>query len=287
LDTHSPRKAFLTDLVQRPGPFWFNALGPTLARTRWSRLGAECGLNPSNYGTARLIDKTPSAQRQTAGKLSTSSQAHAWIEILPQRLKEQYCIQGLDFYEATEIDSHLLENLTDALQAISHVSGAAVAVSSVLTALHLLRPQSIEYDVSYSDPSVPFSIFVGVTTADHAFGELRLAEGILHECMHLQLTLLEEELPLIANESDTHLSPWRQTLRPTRGLLHGLYVFRVIQDFFTDPSLLTSLTVKERRYVAQRVDQIDGEIANAGNFSNSADLTAVGRTLAERLQRGN
>jgi|ERR1700679_3319228 len=252
-----------------------------------SRLGEECGLNPSNYGTARFIEKTPSAQRQTAGKLFTSNQAHAWIEILPLGLKERYCIQGLDFYEATEIDSRILENLTDAVQAISHVRGAVVAVSSVLTALHVLRPQSPEYDVSYSDPSIPFSIFVGVTNADHAFGELRLAEGILHECMHLQLTLLEEELPLIGNELETHLSPWRQTLRPTRGLLHGLYVFRVIQDFFTNPSLLKSLTAKERRYVAQRVDQIDSEIANVGNFSNSADLTAAGRTLAERLQRGN
>jgi hypothetical protein len=37
-----------------------------------------------------------------------------------------------------------------------------------------------DYDVSYSDPRLPFSIFVGINSGDQANGKLRLAEGISH-----------------------------------------------------------------------------------------------------------
>ena len=102
-----------------------------------------------------------------------------------------------------------------------------------------------------------------------------------------RLTLLEEQMPLIATETERHLSPWRKALRPTRGVLHALYVFRVIQDFFYNPVLLASLTDREREYVLRRIEQIDSEVAGLGDLAGSRDLTMNGRALVERLQAGN
>lgn len=47
------------------------------------------------------------------------------------------------------------------------------------------------YDVSHSTPVLPLSIFVSVPGADERHAELRLAESIIHEAMHLQLTFIE------------------------------------------------------------------------------------------------
>jgi hypothetical protein len=68
--------------------------------------------------------------------------------------------------------------------------------------------------------------------------------------------------------------------------MHGLYVFRVIQDFFSEPGVVANLPADERRYLARRVDQIDGEVSDIGEFASSADLTTAGRALAKRLQLG-
>jgi HEXXH motif-containing protein len=129
--------------------------------------------------------------------------------------------------------------------------------------------------------------FVGVAQGDLPHRDLRLAEGILHECMHLQLTLIEEQTPLLATETERHLSPWRQTLRPTRGILHGLYVFRVIQDVFAELILHEGLADNERRYMSRRVDEINDEVAQLLDLSFSQDLTATGSALAKRLLVGN
>jgi HEXXH motif-containing protein len=48
--------------------------------------------------------------------------------------------------------------------------------------------------------------------------------------MHLQLTLIEQEAPLVADDLYAARSPWKREQRPLSGLLHGLYVFSVIYE---------------------------------------------------------
>ena len=50
--------------------------------------------------------------------------------------------------------------------------------------------------------------------------------------MHLQLTITEEVLPLVGAPEVHFFSPWRQTLRPVTGVLHGFYVFAVVHEFY-------------------------------------------------------
>jgi len=277
--------------LRRPGPFWFDNLGPVLAKYRWVRFQAECDLDKSNYGTARVLDRNPHAERNVIGHLrgpATETQDRIMVECLRSDITKRYRDFGLEFYSPVEIvGSNLFRILDRAIQIIANVPGAALAVSAVLSVVHILKPNSPEYDISYSEPTLPFSIFVGIDTRLGVNPHLRLAESILHECMHLQLTLIEERAPLIATDSEHHFSPWRQTLRPTHGVLHALYVFRVIQEFFNALLVSVSLCEDEHLHIQRRLKDIEIEVGQTGDLSSSRDLTPAGRALVERLQAGD
>jgi hypothetical protein len=277
--------------LRRPGPFWFDNLAPELTEYRWSRFLAECGLDRSNYGTARALERNPRAERDAIGHLrapTTGTPHQIIVECLRSDVTKRYRDLGLEFYAPDQILSlNLLRIVDRAMQLIARVPGTALAVSTLLSVVHILKPESPEYDVSYSDPTLPFSIFVGIDPGLRANPDVRLAESILHESMHLQLTLLEESTLLIAADNEHYPSPWRQTLRPTRGVLHGLYVFRVIQDFFNALLASASLSEDERDHITQRVKDIEIEIGQTCDLSSSHDLTPAGRALAERLHAGN
>jgi hypothetical protein len=277
--------------LRRPGHLRFDNLVPVLAEYRWSRFQAECGLDKSNYGTARALDRNPHVERNVIGHLrgpTTKTQHRIIVECLRSDLTKGYRDLGLEFYSPVEIlGLNLFRILDRAFQIIANVPGAALAVSAVLSVVHILKPGSPEYDISYSEPRLPFSIFVGIDPRLRVNRHLRLAESILHECMHLQLTLIEERTSLIATDNEHHLSPWRQTLRPTRGVLHALYVFRVIQGFFSSLLASVSLSKDEHDHIQQRLKDIEIEVGQTGDLSSSRDLTPAGQALVERLQAGN
>ena len=277
--------------LQRLGPFWFNDLAPVLAQYRWLKLRTDCGIDTSNYGSARVINGSSQTERDVVGYLAapiSEAQNRIIVECLRPCLAERYRDCGLEFYLPSEIVRlGLCQILNRAMQIISSVQGAAASVSAVLSTVHILKPESPQCDVSYSEPILPFSIFVGVDPEVRLNRDIRVAEGILHECMHLQLSLIEDITPLVADNNENYLSPWRQTVRPTSGVLHALYVFRVIQDFFG--AILTSANIgqDERNYAKRRIEEIDAEVDQVEDLSSSQDLTAAGSALVERLTAGN
>jgi len=117
--------------------------------------------------------------------------------------------------------------------------------------------------------------------------DLRVAESILHECMHLQLTLIEDQISLLVADNEHHFSPWRRTFRPTRGVLHALYVFRAVQDFFTAIVATKHLSEAENNHVSRRLRDIDVEVEQLGDLSASQDLTPAGKAFVARLRAGN
>lgn len=277
--------------LQRPGAFWFDDLAPVLAQFRWSKLHADCGVDGGNYGTARVLDCNPVAERNVIGYLQgpiPKGENRIAIECLPANVTKRYHDFGLNFYSPDEIlGSNLINILDRAFHVISSVRGAARTVSTITAIVHILKPDSSDYDVSYSEPRLPFSIFVGIDARWQVNLDLRVAESILHECMHLQLTLIEDQISLLVADNEHHFSPWRRALRPTRGVLHALYVFRVIQDFFTAVIASNHLSEAENSHVSRRLRDIDAEVELLGDLSASQDLTPAGRAFVVRLQAGN
>ena len=133
--------------------------------------------------------------------------------------------------------------------------------------------------MSHSEPTIPFSIFVSAPRPAEKDPVIRLAESLIHEAMHLQLTLVENVLPLVSTEGQGY-SPWQGRPRPARGLLHGLYVFTVILHFMDLVAVARpDLAAKAR----QRRVEIEEEVAVLEDFSGY--LTEAGRALRAKCLR--
>ena len=267
---------------------WFPGLASVLARSRWEAIAASTAIGPETYGTARFLANDPTAPRHALDSIPLPATFRAnrpvIIESLPARILKCYSDLGLNFYAAGEIETRVIrDRLMGAFRKLGDVPGVATAVGAVLSVLHVIRPDGPEYDVSYSDPLLPFSIFVGIDANHEAHFDLRLAESILHECMHLQMTLIEEAMPMVSAGEELYHSPWQGRMRPSQGLLHGLYVFRVIQDFYRALLERRACTDQECDYLARRIRSIEDEVAAVRGFSTSRDLTIAGKQLVAAL----
>src|SRR5262249_23561992 len=119
--------------------------------------------------------------------------------------------------------------LRDAVALLALLPGVGDLVASLVKVVHILRADA-GYDISHSDPALPFTVFLSVPAADEPARIPRLAESLLHESLHLQLTLLEAAVVLVSAAAEEGYSPWQRRLRPLGGLLHGLYVFAGISE---------------------------------------------------------
>ena len=156
-------------------------------------------------------------------------------------------------------------------------------INLIVKSIQLIRSEDAETDVSYSHPDIPFTIFVSICGGDSLISSLRVAESILHESMHLLLTLIEGVVPLVDTISKAiYYSPWRDEDRPVRGVLHGLFVFKAISDFYAVlcPQITDAVS---KAYILKRVDQISGEMALLKDFPLSPGLTEEGKQLAIKL----
>jgi HEXXH motif-containing protein len=120
----------------------------------------------------------------------------------------------------------------------------------------------------------------------HQVSAIRAAENIVHEAMHLQLTTLEDILPLVADKRARMTSPWREEPRPLLGVLHGAYVFCCIDAFFGMPDFRRLLGNEGTDFVDRRRAQIAGELSQIEFDRLAQGLTSSGRLLLASLRKG-
>ncbi len=259
---------------------WLPDLTVDLVKMGWRVLYQETGLSPSTYGTSRVIAKSIQAPRNVVSYLSNS-----WaIEILNENLADNYKDVGIEFYTATEIqDANLSSSLEDALNLIKQVPTLYETVAALVRSVHLIKPEDEDYDVSFSEPHIPFSIFVSVPQQQSSTTALRVAEAVVHEAMHLQLTLIEQSVPLAISASQQYYSPWRKECRDTQGVLHALFVFRVIDRMLDQLASIGSHKSDLTEYIQGRRYEIGRQISEIRSFQYCSNLTRVGTCFVQRL----
>ena len=271
-------------------PVWMPSAGEPACRRAWERL-ARAGIVPAEYGTARARAGDPDAPRVVEATIPSPPAFGCVLPILVEDLGAtvgaRYVELGLRPARADQVDSgSVVRRLSGALGRLTTVPSLAEAAGRVLRVVHVAVPESDDYDVSYSDPEVPFSLWVGVGEGRDPTSELRLAEGLLHEAMHLQLSLVEACVPLIEAESALLWSPWRDELRPAGGVLHGAYVFAAIRDLMMALRDGVSIGFEERRHLEKRVATTGEEIAAAlSSLAACRGLTASGLILVGAIAR--
>lgn len=271
-------KASLENLNSEP---WFPELTADLAARGWERLHHDIGLPPDSYSTERVLSRSLSAPREIIASLKTCPSICAKappisIEALTAECAVQYQKQGVTFYSPNEIlSTTVLSCLEDALATINQVPSLMRTVAVLVRSLHVIKPEDGDHDVSFSEPDIPFSIFVSVPQERITNDALRVAEAIVHEAMHLQLTLIEQVAALTASMSKKYYSPWRKEVRNAQGIIHALYVFTVIDKFLAHGSV----NIPEGElaaHVRKRRNEINIQIIDTDSFEATSELTILG-----------
>ena len=176
----------------------------------------------------------------------------------------------------------VLQCLQESLEILAAIPTVYATVSRLVACLHILQPEDDDFDISYSLPNIPFSIFASVPSNRMDNDILRVAEAILHEAMHLQLTLIEQCEPMIINTDEKYFSPWKNEQRHPRGVLHAIYVFCVIKQFF-ELLIKEDISTSSIRYLNKRCDVISVQLAEINDFITCPYFTDAGKALINGL----
>ena len=274
-----------------PAPWWPD-LTAALAEWGWQALRCNTGITAADYGTSRVLAGKAEVPRQVGACLPTllgtdESTQKINIEFLSEECIGQYQDLGLTFYTPDEFtNSTVLECLQDAIDILTKVPTLQKTVATLVRACHILKPEDDDYDVSHSDPNVPFSVFVSVSQERKATDILRVAESLVHETMHLQLTLIERLQPLVHASDQTYFSPWKGASRSPQGVLHALYVFRVLDGFFEQLLTFTEWPIASVEHLRNRRYEIARQISDVKTFKNHPALTGLGTYFVRLLISG-
>lgn len=136
--------------------------------------------------------------------------------------------------------------------------------------------------VSLSDNSTPGALYVGVEVSGKPINPYLLADSIIHEHRHQKLYLLQREATLLEADVPLLKSPWRSDPRPPSGLLHALFVFVCLHEYWLYVAATGPLDMREQ--AAKDIEQIRKRIDEAFPIMRETKLTKRGLELVDLLE---
>lgn len=190
------------------------------------------------------------------------------------RLRGIECTCGEDLNVAVNV-------LDRAEKLLKTVPNLNFVVRSFVHEIFLLHVLDDEFDVSHSEPWWPNRIFISIPRPSPV-QDIRVAEAIVHEAMHLNLSAVERLIPLVSDRR-TLKSPWRSEPRPAVGVLHGIYVFCCISRFFGYLQARLPLQESPKRHVVRRQVEIAAQLDSIDYCSLRTSLSSTGASLLDDL----
>ena len=208
------------------------------------------------------------------------------LECLPPSVVAELDAVGLSLGESDDPTvSASIGVLKQAWQVVHTVwPGLSSSIRYLVRCVHLLKAPSPELDCSYSTPDLPFSVFLSVPGHGTRAEIERVTEALVHETMHLQLSLVERRIPLVdsGRPETVAFSPWRGSERSVRGVLHALDVFVVVQRLWQRAARKTPCGL-DREFAEARVLAIREEVVRTRHLAASPGLSEEGRQLVRQL----
>ena len=233
-----------------------------------------------SYSTSRFLEDSSPRILFTINSPEHAADSATSVECLSPVLAARWENIGLKFANEADVSAmNLRQAFTISLELIGTNPSLKGSVTGLCRSLHVLIAADRNHDVSYSDPTLPLSVFVSCPMPSERNRVERLAENIVHEALHLQLSLVERVQPLVADDSNQKpvFSPWKDEVRTVGGLLHAVYVFGNLRSFWKD---IASKRQDSRSFAQGRIQTIDSEIARAAHVVDNVSLTSAGRMLA-------
>jgi HEXXH motif-containing protein len=248
-------------------PCWFAGLSGVLVDRFWADPRPVTSVR---YSTAAWLGEPGGAPR-----IAIPGTADWYLDPLPARFASRFEAAAIAPMAAAQALATALARL--------EAGGARDTLVPLIRSVHAVAAYGPGYDCSHSEPAIPFSVLVSIPLGERD-ATLRLAESLLHEAMHLQLTLIEAYLP-IAREgtAGAAYSPWQQCWRPAKGLLHGLYVFAAIDAWLAAVQDSAANGASDCPYAERRRAEIREEVSMVSDLPASIGLTPFGRALAAGL----
>lgn len=175
---------------------------------------------------------------------------------------------------------HFLDTVNRALERLAAYDDSLVHDMSLITAS--LTPMDADVNDGSMFSGTSSAIF-GACFLSTAKEPLFIAEMLVHEFCHNKLRLLQDAVPLMSDKylnRSIFYSPWRDEPRPIDGLMHGLYVFSSIADFWLYVFNDSSANEAERKMAQRRVGTILFQLRFAlAEFVEYAELTRSGKVF--------
>lgn len=132
--------------------------------------------------------------------------------------------------------------------------------------------------VSFSDDSAPGALYCSIRRSDGLIDEVDLADSLVHEHRHQKLYLMDRYVPVVLRDRPLVASPWREDPRPPSGLLHAVFVFVELLEFWRH------LADQRVARANGEVETISGRLADAFTTLDAVLLTEQGRRLVDALR---
>ena len=177
--------------------------------------------------------------------------------------------------------------IVNAIQKLQHLTPVCYDRLSQFT--KFLIPITDPGMVSFSSEALPFHSCINFTNRD----DIDLLDDLLHENGHHQLNFYLYCFDFI-DEDDPNLyfSPWRESLRPLRGIFHGYCTFYWAYDLFKN--LMSHSQIKdyfeqdqiskiEKRYLEERV-MLEMAFAELEKAHENEYVSKLGMQVVKNLQ---
>lgn len=232
--------------------------------------------NNNTYTTSMLFGKKPKLIYQS--EIFNSSN----IEFLEGDLSKNWECLGLSLcdldnfnFKNAEIFLKYAYSILDEIKIFS----LKYTIEKLVKSIHPLKYLDLGYDTSFSEPILPYSIFLTFPYYNEKNSTKRFLESLIHEALHLQLSLIERKILLVDQNLDLKdcYSPWKGEGRTTQGLLHAIYVFSNIQALWEK-----FIDYDNDAYAKKRVEEIKLQIYKSQHIFNSSALTENGSILMQK-----
>ena len=228
------------DLLDTDTEPWLPSLTTSLVEQAEREQLAPIGLSLPTYGTQRIIARDPAAPRNLLAQIPLRDGRSLLIEELCSDTHFDYKKRGLPLVSRQNYGPPIADKIAEALAALRGLPSLEISVLALIRSVHLLNVDNDSFDVSHSDPEIPLSVFLSVPNLTTPDVVLRVLESLVHEAMHLQLSLIERvtalapryppmsPLPVEERASSPHRSsPWQLCLhRDCMGLTLACYLRR-------------------------------------------------------------
>ena len=155
------------------------------------------------------------------------------LQKLPDYMSSTWLDIGINLDQTYNIEKSMLQ-IKEAFEYISKYDNDYLGfyTKSLVKSIHLLKTDNDYNDTSFSDPNLPYTIFINLPDIHIKNWLERTVENLIHETMHLQLSLLEKKYDFYLSTNKKIYSPWKHEPRNSKGILHAIYVFSHLKKFW-------------------------------------------------------